>query len=214
MARCFWWWLWTMGDSGPRSFPTQQQVIDDCCAGWASRAAQVRLCIESTGLYGLDAALVLQQQPGVGSWWPSTFGASLSLSMVQRSGTDPIDARLLAAYAQRMPVQSWQPPSRAGRRLSLLRVYAPPSRDQLHAEQLHAAAPPSPRPRSCSANWNAVSPVTALHPASYPPSSPADRLRSAAPATVSSAVKFPGIAETAHLQLLADWYCSLRLQCS
>ncbi|MGE5327262.1 MAG: IS110 family transposase [Deltaproteobacteria bacterium] len=28
-------------------------------------AAQVRLCMESTGLYGLDAALALHQQPGI-----------------------------------------------------------------------------------------------------------------------------------------------------
>jgi len=29
----FWWWLWTMGNCGPLSFPTPQQVINNCCAG-------------------------------------------------------------------------------------------------------------------------------------------------------------------------------------
>jgi transposase len=31
----------------------------------------VRVCVESTGLYGLDLALALDTEKGLGSWWPT-----------------------------------------------------------------------------------------------------------------------------------------------
>lgn len=79
---------------------------------------QVRVCLESTGLYGLDAAIALQAQAGIEVMVANPRSVRhFGQAMMNRSKSDPIDALLLSEYAQRMPFRVWQPPSVAGRQL-------------------------------------------------------------------------------------------------
>lgn len=86
------------------------------------RAEAVVVCLEASGNYSLDVALVLAR-----------LGAGVQLqvanprrvrrfaeSLGQRSKTDPVDARVLCQYAERMPLVEWQAPSAAALRLRAL----------------------------------------------------------------------------------------------
>src|SRR5260370_4880633 len=79
---------------------------------------RLRICLESTGLYGLDVALALQGQEGLEVMVANPRSVRhFAQAMMKRSKTDPLDAELLAEYSQRIPFQAWQPPSVPGRRL-------------------------------------------------------------------------------------------------
>lgn len=84
--------------------------------------AEVRVAMEASGTYSLDVALVLAgmgqrvQLEMVNPRRARRFAESLG----QRSKTDPVDARALCQYAQRMPMLRWQPPSLAALRLRAL----------------------------------------------------------------------------------------------
>ena len=61
-------------------------------------------------------------------------------ALLERSKCDPLDARVLAEYAARMPFQAWQPPSPAAlsvtaltRRLHALTESATREKNRLHA---------------------------------------------------------------------------------
>jgi len=102
----------------------------------------VRVCMESTGLYGLDLALALQAQKGMEIMVANPrsvrhFGAA----MMKRSKTDPIDAKLLAEYAERMPFHSWQPPSLLARQLCAIAraIHQLTEINTMQKNQLHAA---------------------------------------------------------------------------
>jgi transposase len=82
----------------------------------------IRVVIEASGNYSLDVALAL-----------ASMGERVQLQMAnprrvrrfaeslgQRSKTDPVDARVLSQYAQRMPLIRWQPPTAAALRLRAL----------------------------------------------------------------------------------------------
>jgi transposase len=172
------------------------------------QAAQVRLCMESTGLYGLDAALVLQQQPGVEIMVANPRSVRhFGCAMMQRSKTDPIDARLLAEYAQRMPFQAWQPPSRAGRQLCALAraIHQLTEINSMQKNQLHAAGSTATTPkivlreleRSLANHQRSIQRLTrqALQLIASDP-----QLRQRFHLLLS----FPGIAETSALQLLGE----------
>ena len=86
------------------------------------RAEAVVVCLEASGNYSLDVALVLAR-----------LGAGVKLqvahprrvrrfaeSLGQRSKTDPVDARVLCQYAERMPLVEWQAPSHGELRLRAL----------------------------------------------------------------------------------------------
>ena len=111
--------------------------------GYLRRYSQkVRVCMESTGLYGLDLALALQAAPGIELMVANPrsvrhFGEAL----MKRSKTDPIDAQLLAEYAGRMPFQVWQPPSPSARQLCALAraIHQLTQINTMQKNQLHAA---------------------------------------------------------------------------
>ena len=105
-------------------------------------ATQVRACMESTGLYGLDAALVLHRQPGIEIMVANPRSVRhFGCAMMKRSKTDPIDARLLVEYAARMPFQPWQPPSLKGRQLCALSraIHQLTEMNAMQKNRLHAA---------------------------------------------------------------------------
>jgi transposase len=83
------------------------------------RAAGVTVCLEASGNYSLDVALGLARMGGAVKLQVANprrvrrFAESLG----QRSKTDPVDARVLSQYAERMPLVEWQPPSAAALQL-------------------------------------------------------------------------------------------------
>ncbi len=81
----------------------------------------VRVCLEATGNYSLDLCLALHADAGIelnviNPRLVRRFAESLNT----RSKTDPVDARVLCLYAERMPLVPWQPPSRASLHLRAL----------------------------------------------------------------------------------------------
>lgn len=79
----------------------------------------VTIVLEASGNYSLDVALVLARAGGrlqisvINPRSARRFAESLG----ERSKTDRVDARVLAEYARRMPLQAWQPPSPAALQL-------------------------------------------------------------------------------------------------
>jgi len=72
----------------------------------------VRVCLESTGLYGLDLALTLLAAEGLEVMVANPRAVrNFAKALMQRSKNDPIDAGVLEEFAARMPFQAWQPPS-------------------------------------------------------------------------------------------------------
>jgi len=72
-----------------------------------------RVCMEATGNYGLDLALALQRAEGVEVMLVNPRAAHhFAKAMMKRSKTDPVDARVLREYAQRMDFHPWTPPAK------------------------------------------------------------------------------------------------------
>jgi transposase len=74
----------------------------------------VRVCVEASGNYSLDLCLALHATAGIElSVINPRLARRFAESLGTRSKTDPVDARVLCLYAQRMPSVPWQPPSAA-----------------------------------------------------------------------------------------------------
>jgi transposase len=104
-------------------------------------AERVRICLESTGLYGLDVALYLHADPRLEVMVANPRAVKdFAKALLQRSKSDPLDAGVLAEYAGRMPFRAWQPPSSAAlavtalaRRIHALTETATREKNRLHA---------------------------------------------------------------------------------
>ena len=78
----------------------------------------VRVCLEASGNYSIDVALVLHAHRHLEvSMVNPRRARRFAESLGERSKTDPVDARVLCQYAARMPWEPWRPPSRAALRL-------------------------------------------------------------------------------------------------
>ena len=82
------------------------------------KTERVRVCLEASGNYSLDLALVLHahRQVEVSVINPRR-ARKFAESLGERSKSDPVDARVLGQYAARMPWEPWQPPSAIALRL-------------------------------------------------------------------------------------------------
>jgi transposase len=103
---------------------------------------RVHVCMESTGLYGLDLALALQAEKGLEIMVANPRSVRhFGEAMMKRSKTDPIDAKLLAEYAERMPFRAWQPPSKPARQLCAIAraIHQLTEISTMQKNQLHAA---------------------------------------------------------------------------
>lgn len=113
----------------------------------------VRACLESTGVYGLDLALLLEKQAGIEVMVANPRAArNFAQALMQRSKTDPLDALTLMEFAARMPFQAWQPPSKAAlhlcalaRRLASVTEMAAAEKNRLHAASASQALPEAVR---------------------------------------------------------------------
>src|SRR3990172_2429342 len=78
----------------------------------ARKGRRVRVCMESTGVYGLDLALLLQKHSGLEVMVANPRAVRhFAHALMERSKSDPLDAIVLLEFAARMPFQPWQPPS-------------------------------------------------------------------------------------------------------
>lgn len=134
--------LKTDGQTRSSEFPNtaagHKQVIRYLCR----YSQRMRICMESTGLYGLDLALALQVEKGVEIMVANPRSVRhFGEAMMKRSKTDPIDAKLLAEYAERMPFHVWQPPSKPARQLCAIAraIHQLTEISTMQKNQLHAA---------------------------------------------------------------------------
>lgn len=107
------------------------------------RGRPVRVCLESTGVYGLDLAIALDRAEGVEVMVLNPRVARrFAEVLLKRSKTDPVDARVLREYLQRMDFVPWTPPAseqlqlRAlGRRIAALTEMRTQEKNRLHAAE-------------------------------------------------------------------------------
>ena len=116
---------------------------------WLESAGRaVRVCLEATGLYGLDLALTLEAA-GVALMVANPRAVRhFAQALMRRSKTDRLDAAVLTEYAARLPFQPWRPPSASAlkllavaRRLEALTDMMAAEKNRLHAASLSEALP-------------------------------------------------------------------------
>jgi len=112
----------------------------------------VRVCLESTGLYGLDLALTLHQACLPVMVANPRAVRHFATVLMQRSKNDRLDAAVLTEYAAGRPFQAWRPPSPAAlkllavtRRLADLTEMLAAERNRLPAASLSVALPAAVR---------------------------------------------------------------------
>lgn len=75
------------------------------------RGREARVCIESTGTYGLDLALALHRAGIPVMVLNPRAARHFAQALMKRSKTDPVDAHTLREFAERMRFKPWIPPS-------------------------------------------------------------------------------------------------------
>lgn len=102
---------------------------------------RARVCLEATGIYGLDLAFALHRAEGIEVMVanPRTT-RDFGRANFQRSKTDGTDAAVILEYVKRMPFRSWQPPAQEvldlraiSRRITALSTTIAGERNRLHA---------------------------------------------------------------------------------
>lgn len=109
----------------------------------------LRVCIESTGAYGLDLAIALSKCEGIQVMVANPRAVRrFAEALLKRNKTDRIDADVLEQFAARMPFQPWHAPSSSAlqlraiaRRLDALTLAATAEKNHLHAAGLSQETP-------------------------------------------------------------------------
>lgn len=108
----------------------------------------VRLVVEATGIYFLDAALIASELGVEVMVLNPKASHHFAKVLMQRSKTDRLDAWVLLEYLKRMPFQLWKAPARHllelrqfGRYLSQLTEEQTAAKNRLHALESSEAAP-------------------------------------------------------------------------
>lgn len=108
-----------------------------------------RVCVEATGIYGLDLALRLAACSSIQLTVANPRAVRrFAQALLERNKTDRIDADVLEQFAARMPLTRWVAPSAAAirlrafsRRLSALTATAAAEKNQLHAASVSRQTP-------------------------------------------------------------------------
>jgi len=197
------------GNLGPcRSFPNTPEGHQSIGACLRRAGGVVRVCMESTGLYGLDLALALSAAEGIEVMVANPRAVRhFAYALMKRSKNDPIDAGVLAEFAARMPFRPWARPSPAAlalhalaRRLRELVEMQAAEKNRLHAARLSQAIPAAVRrdlQRSLRTQERAVARLTRA----------ARQLMAQDPQLTERFAlldSVPGIAETSAVQLLGE----------
>ena len=134
-----------------RSFPNTpagHQAIER----WLTADDRItRVCVEATGSYGLDLALVLSRSQGVQVMVANPRAVRrFAEALMERNKTDAIDADVLEQFAARMPFQPWVAPSTQAlelrtisRRIAALRAVCAAEKNRRHAAGLTQYTPDS-----------------------------------------------------------------------
>jgi len=100
------------GSAVKREFANEPRGHQALCRSLSRPDATVRVCLESTGLYGLDLALALDATPGVEVMVVNPRAMRhFAEACMQRSKTDLIDVEVIYQFAARMEFQRWRRPS-------------------------------------------------------------------------------------------------------
>lgn len=132
-------------DNGPQG---HQAIIRHLrCPG-----RRVRVCLESTGVYGLDLALALQRAGLEVMVANPRAVRHFATAMMQRSKNDRLDAVVLLEFAIRMPFRAWVAPGPAAlelhavaRRLEALTDMQAAEKCRWHAASATDTTPPALR---------------------------------------------------------------------
>jgi len=132
-----------------KSFPNTPGGHQAIVRYLARQGHQVQVCLESTGIYGLDLALALHAAPGIEVMVANPRAVRhFAQALMQRSKNDRLDALVILEFATRMPFQAWQPPSPAARhlcalarRLEALTELCAAEKNRLHAARATEALP-------------------------------------------------------------------------
>jgi len=109
---------------------------------WLIRPGQeVRACLESTGTYGRDLAVLLAETPGIEVMVANARAVrKFAEACLERSKTDEVDARILLYFAMQVGFIPWVPPSETAwlllgisRRLGDLAEMRAREKNRLHA---------------------------------------------------------------------------------
>lgn len=102
--------------------------------------AQIRVCLEATGIYSLDVALALQRAGAEVMIANPRAISDYAKALLHRSKTDALDAEVLLDYAVRMPFVPWTPPPAERfelraitRRMRALKTMTVQEKNRLHA---------------------------------------------------------------------------------
>ncbi len=114
---------------------------------------RVRVCLEATGLYGLDVALVLSACAEIEVMVANPRAVRhFAQAMMQRSKNDQLDAVVLREFAARMPFKPWVRPKQntlalwaIARRLEAVTALCTAEKNRRHASGLSQAIPASVR---------------------------------------------------------------------
>jgi transposase len=132
-----------------RSFPNTPEGHEMILSYLRQAGRRVHVCMESTGLYGLDLALALSGQPGIELRVANPRAVRhFALALMKRSKNAQIDAGVLEQFAAQMPFRPWQRPSLAmlglhalARRLRELVEMQRAEKHRQHAAGLSQAIP-------------------------------------------------------------------------
>ncbi len=132
----------------PRKFANTPQGHQELKRYLTRADSEVRVCLESTGLYGWDVALLLVADRRIQIMVANPRSVrNFAQALFERSKNDPIDARVLVEYVRRMPFQAWQPPAPAAleitalaRRIQALTEERTREKNRLHAVEATATS--------------------------------------------------------------------------
>jgi hypothetical protein len=100
---------------GLKSFPNSPGGHKAIVRYLARPGRQVRVCLESTGVYGLDLALALHAAAGIEVMVANPRAVRhFAQALLQRSKNDRLDALVILEFAARMPFQAWLATAFAG----------------------------------------------------------------------------------------------------
>ena len=107
---------------------------------WRRYRGPVRIALEATGIYSLDAALALHAAGYAVMVVNPRAARDFARALLQRTTTDGIAAATLRQFVARMPFVPWQPPPRAVRELRAVarRVAALVAERAAEKNRLHA----------------------------------------------------------------------------
>ena len=131
------------GKAEQRSFPNTGEGRRAVCRHLGKPGHLVRVCLESTGIYGLDLAIELDETEGVELMVNNPRAVRrFAQALMKRGKSDQIDGDVLMEFAQRMPFTRWRRPSAAAMELRAIsrRIKAVTQACTAEKNRLHAAS--------------------------------------------------------------------------